>query len=203
VSVHTYPLAGFLGRSGLDGSALAAAVKALPGLSLSAGPWLAGGAVRRAITGRKLDSDLDLFFASAEQLGEVKDALIEGGAAIGATTDHVVTLTLPREGEQPWKVQLCRIAYYAAPADVLDSFDFTICQCLTDGETLVVGEFTLWDLARKRLALHRLTYGTATVRRLIKYTRQGFTACSGALADILERSIADPSTVQREVEYVD
>jgi hypothetical protein len=202
---HTYKLAEFIARSGdpeaIQGLALIADAK-FPKLSAS-GPWVAGGLVRRAIQGeRGVESDVDYFFSCSQQMADAQKMLVDGGASVTRQTDDTVSLSV-RWNATDVAVQLVAIKYYASLTEVLDSFDFTICQCGTDGENLVVGEFTLWDIARKRLALHRLTYGTATLQRLIKYGRSGFTACSGVLSDILERAIADPSVVHREVEYFD
>jgi len=37
----------------------------------------------------------------------------------------------------------------------------------------------------------------------MKYARQGFTICSGALADILQRTIEDPGTVNANIVSLD
>ncbi|MNV76271.1 hypothetical protein D3C71_1696100 [compost metagenome] len=95
------------------------------------------------------------------------------------------------------------MGYYDSAETLLDSFDFTITQLAYDGTDLIFGKYTLWDLTRKRLALHKLTYGVATTRRLIKYTNQGFTACAGVLQSILEAVVANPDVIQSDVKYVD
>lgn len=201
---HTYHLRAFLDRYHGDEQPISRLLLSglLPKLS-SAGPWIAGGLVRRAVKGEKsIDSDVDLFFANETQLVEAVAELAASGATKVNETAHTIGYSIMFDGK-PIPIQLIRIGYYADVVALLDTFDFTICQFATDGETLTVGEFSLYDLARKRLALHKLTFGVATMRRLIKYTRQGFTACGGALADILESAIADPATVGRSVEYVD
>lgn len=166
------------------------------------GPWIAGGAVRRTLAQDELDSDLDFFFRDEAQKTAFVAALEGAGGFCLGTKEHAATYSITLDGKK-LLVQAITMAYYANLEAVLDSFDFTITQCGYDGADLVVGEFTLWDLARKRLALHKLTYGVSTVRRLIKYTRQGFAACGGALASILEATISDPTTIHREVTYVD
>lgn len=204
MNTHKYALRAFLDRYHGDEQPLSRLLVSglLPTLSAN-GPWIAGGAVRRAVKGEKsIDSDVDLFFANADQLSAAAKSMESSGAVKCAETEHVVGYSINFEGALI-PVQLIRIGYYADAASLLDSFDFTICQFATDGESLIVGEFSLFDLARRRLALHRLTYGVATVRRLIKYTRQGFTACGGVLADILESAVADPKAIGRSVEYVD
>ena len=173
----------------------------LPPLSKN-GPWLAGGAVRRTLIMQSLNSDFDFFFRDGEQLAEFRKALTEKGATKSAQTDHHETYTITIN-EKPRIIQLIKIGFYGSVGDVLDSFDFTITQCAYDGCDLFVGDYTLWDLARKRLALHKLTYGVATMRRLLKYTRQGFTACAGTMQSILEAAVDDPSVINSDVQYVD
>lgn len=167
------------------------------------GPWLAGGALRSALIGQKPDSDWDFFFRDADQFEAfVASIKTMPGATRVAKTEHHITFTAKVDGKAI-TVQAIRIDYYANIEALLDSFDFTICQFGYDGTDLHCGEFSLWDLARKKLAIHRLTYGVSTVRRLIKYTRKGFTACGGVLADILQRTVADPQTINSNIEYVD
>lgn len=205
MNVHKYKLREFLSRSVDEDTALVSLINSgsIPTLG-EFGPWIAGGMVRRSLQGeKKIISDVDLFFSSAEQLAQAKGLILTtlGGSVIDER-NSTLSMALAIDGKDV-VIQLIGFRFFASIVEVLDSFDFTICQCGTDGTHLYVGEFTLWDIARKRLALHRLTYGTATIRRLIKYTRQGFTACSGVMSDILERSIAEPSTVHREIDYID
>ena len=100
-------------------------------------------------------------------------------------------------------IQLLRMSFEPAIDAVLDSFDFTICQFGFDGSDLVCGPFSLWDLARKRLAMHKITFGASSVRRMTKYSKQGFTFCQGTIVTILEAIAKDPTKIQAEVDYVD
>lgn len=166
------------------------------------GPWIAGGAVRRTIQQQKLESDVDYFFHDEGQRKVFHDAMLANGGWLISEKEHAITYGVKSE-HNTVIVQAIIMAYYPTLDAVLDSFDFTITQFGYDGADLVCGPFSLWDLARKRLALHRLTFGVSTVHRLIKYTRQGFTACGGVLASILEEAVAHPEVIKREVQYVD
>lgn len=195
----------FLGRfiNGVDECPLFELLKGLPDVSTS-GPWVAGGAVRRTLLQEPLSSDIDYFFRDEEQKAAFCLTMLTRGARMISEKDHATTFSIQIEGKGPnIIVQAITLAYYQNLEAVLDSFDFTITQFGYDGADLVCGDFSLWDLARKRLALHKLTFGVSTVRRLIKYTKQGFTACSGVLAAILESTVADPQTIHRDTEYVD
>ena len=179
------------------------------------GPWIAGGALRRTLIGQKLDADIDYFFKNKEQMEQFCSEMEYLNFVESSRTDNCITfLGRPVIGEDTYndryienkeqiKVQAIIIGYYDKLEDVLDSFDFTITQFGYDGKELVCGEYSLWDLARRRLAIHRLTYGVSTLRRLIKYSRQGFTACGGVLADLLQKTLDNPATAQTEVQYVD
>jgi hypothetical protein len=86
---------------------------------------------------------------------------------------------------------------------VIDSFDFTICQFAFDGASIYMGDWSLYDLARKRLVPHRVTYGVSTIRRIIKYCNQGYTVCSGGLAQILGEVAKNPAIINAETQYID
>lgn len=176
-------------------------LKALPAPSKD-GPWIAGGALRRTLQQKPLESDVDYFFMNVEQERVFNDAILGNGGWLISEKEHAITYGIKSEHDTVI-VQAIRMAYYPHIEAVLDSFDFTITQFGYDGIDLVCGPYALWDLARRRLALHKLTFGVSTVRRLIKYTRQDFTACGGVLASILEETVAHPEVINRAVQYVD
>ena len=164
--------------------------------------WLAGGAIRRTLMGMDLNSDYDFFFRSEDTLVRYAKALEKKGAKKTKQTEHQITYVIDIDNK-PRTIQLIKIKYYLSAEEVIDTFDFTITQFAYDGEYLYCGDYSLWDLGRKRLALHKLTYGVATMRRLLKYTNQGFTACAGVMQSILQAVIDNPNVVQSEVQYVD
>lgn len=162
--------------------------------------WLAGGALRRTLLGDEPDSDFDLFFSSEEEASKYRQALEERNFKVASKNEHCTTLTGPLAGRER-VVQIVTLAYYESAEAVIDSFDFTICQFATDGTTLWCGNYSLLDLGRKRLAINRISYPISTLRRLIKYTKQGFYACDGTLRDILE-SAKNPDA-NFDIKYVD
>lgn len=169
---------------------------------LTDGVWIAGGAIRRTLIGDLLTSDFDFFFRDKETLDTYRKSLFDKGAKETRKTDHQETYTITI-AEKPRIIQLIKINFYVDIESVLDSFDFTISQFAYDGTNLICGEYSLWDLSRHRLALHKLTYGVATMRRLIKYTNQGFTACAGVMQSILEAVVNNPKVINSEIQYVD
>lgn len=188
----------FLTRSNLDGKTLNEAIEIILGNSIEVGPWIAGGAIRRTLDERPLDSDIDVFFKNKEQMDFTITHLKHEGFKESKKTEHHVELV-----KDKLKIQCINFMYYDKVEDLLDSFDFTICQFATDGKHLYTTPMALWDLARKRLVINKITFGVATLRRLIKYQKQGYYACSGALTQLLEAIADDPRLIQSDVKYVD
>lgn len=194
----------FLARStdqGFEDTTLSKVLSALPPMRPD-GPWLAGGSLRRTLLRQEPESDFDFFFRDAEQLDEFRKDVEAAGLIKVRETAHHVHYRGRLDGSIERDVQLIRFAFYANPEAVIDSFDFTICQMASDGEKLFLGEHTLWDLGRKRLAVHKITFPVSSMRRMLKYAKQGFTACNGCLAALLMASVDNPE-LRMDVAYVD
>lgn len=201
---QTYDLRDFLARStdqSFEDTTLAQVLAALPSLT-AGGPWLAGGALRRSLLRQEPDSDFDFFFRDADQLEEFRKDLEFSGLVKVRETVHHIHYRGRLAGALERDVQLIRFAFYADAQAVIDSFDFTICQIAFDGHKMFVGEHTLWDLARKRLAVNKITFPVSSTRRMLKYAAQGFTACNGCLTALLRASIDNPE-LRMDVAYVD
>lgn len=185
------------------------------------GPWVAGGSVRRYVCALP-HSDFDVFFATQEQhqlfLDRIRrEAKVISERNTATNTTFVVRIPDPHQHFVPSllndkqmepatievTIQAIRHAFYASPEAVINTFDFTMCQWVTDGDELAVGEFTLWDTARKRLALHEVTLAVSTLRRVLKYSSQGFTACTGMLTDLLERVARNPEIINASIISMD
>lgn len=195
----------FLARSTdreFEETTLAKVLDGLPELSPN-GPWLAGGALRRTLLRQEPDSDFDFFFRDADQVSEFTAALDRLGMEKVKETEHHVHFR-GRVGDSalPIDVQCIRFAFYADAQAVIDSFDFTICQFAFDGQDIAFGTYSLWDLGRKRLAVHKVTFPVSSMRRVLKYASQGFKACNGCLATLL-RATADNPSLNTEIAYVD
>lgn len=175
----------------------------LPALG-SSGPWIAGGSVRRLFIGAPMDSDFDFFFANPEQAGNFLISMKKLGAILKNENEKNSTWLVPAiESGPELTVQAVTFAYFESMRQVIESFDFTICQFAYDGDHFEVGEFSLWDSARKRIVPAKITFGVSSVRRLLKYGRQGYTICGGALADILQQVVDNPTIIHAETQYID
>lgn len=200
-----YNLRDFLARSTdreFDDTTLAKVLNGLPPIGLS-GPWIAGGAIRRTIMAQEPDSDFDFFFRDADQLETFRMGLESRGFSLFRESEHHMHYRGHIDGDPMMRdIQLIRFQFYPDSAAVIDSFDFTLCQVAFDGMRLTVGDFTLWDLGRKRLAVNKITFPVSSMRRLLKYTRQGFYACNGALNELL-RATANNPELRTDIAYVD
>lgn len=214
---QTFDMAKFWSRYGkteFDDTAFAKALDRLPAISVS-GPWIGGGSVRRLIAGLPQDSDFDFFFADQAQFDAFCADMKKRGADVQHENDFNITFLLPKAKAKPigddeftasgpeLKVQAIRLRFHPTLAETLEGFDFSLCKFGYDGTNLVCGDYSLFDLASKRLVPDRISFGTSTLRRIIKYTKQGYTICSGGLANILQQVVDDPTIIQAEVEYVD
>lgn len=190
----------FCTRSGCDTDAITKVYEALGGGEC----WMAGGAIRRTLIGQSLDSDFDFFFKSAEALKEWENGIPGSLKLVRETEHHKHWRGTIAGSEMPIDIQAIRFRFYDTAEDVIDSFDYTITMFVLDGDDLVTTPFALWDLGRKKLAIHKITYPVATMRRMLKYTKQGFTACSGCMQSILKETASSPEAMaQLDIEYVD
>jgi hypothetical protein len=166
--------------------------------------WVAGGAIRRTLIRMPLDSDFDFFFRSADHLAEWEAALPSSLSLLKETEHHKHWRGTIGESSLPVYIQAIRFRYYGSAEEVISSFDYTITQFALDGETLVTTPEALWDLGRRKLAIHKVTYPVATMRRMLKYTNQGFTACAGCMATLLRETASSPEVLaQINLQYVD
>jgi hypothetical protein len=172
--------------------------------------WLAGGALRRTITAEKIigKSDFDFFFKSEEAYVAMVEAFSGIGFAIKRENDFNKTLegeiTIGEE-KQKVIVQLIKVQYYGSVEALLDSFDFTLCQFALDTKTgtFYCGDTSMFDAARRRIVVHKVTYPVASLRRLIKYTSQGYYACHGCLTTFLEKVREIQPTSEAQIQYFD
>lgn len=153
------------------------------------GPWIAGGAVMAWINKQPVNnSDIDVFFKSEEQFIELYNALLgvrikqnfsdvqwdlslkefaEPISKVVYQTDNALTLKIG-----PTTVQLIKRKFFDTPKDVIDSFDLSVCQLITDGDKLLAGETTLQDLKAKRFRINR--HNKQIIKRVIKYVTYGY-----------------------------
>lgn len=173
--------------------------------------WLAGGAIRRIITGQDIfEGDFDLFFDSQETYSEVFNTLTKKmGAKPIRETDFNTELSLSDNGIT-YRVQLIFGQYYKSADELLNTFDFTLCMFaiqlpivgLSQNE-VICGDSSLYDVGRKRIVINNLQNPVPSLRRLIKYTQQGFYACQGCLTEFLQMVVEQPDLLKNPPKYID
>ena len=166
--------------------------------------YLAGGAVRRVFSGNSsLESDFDFFFASEKAhtdfVASLKD--IDNAKVVRETKNSSTFKVVVNDTEA--EINTVSIRFFESVENCIESFDFTACMFGYDGENVITTPQALWDLARRRIRVNKITYPVASLRRLIKYTKQGFYACDGAMKEMLVQSGSEEALKNFEVTYVD
>jgi len=109
-------------------------LQSLPGLDIGDGPWLAGGSIRRLCDGNHEESDYDIFFKDEQQEAIFRQRLVHALSATTVRDNELNTTYAVKIGNRQVTIQCIHVTYFRAAQDVLDWFDFTICQFLTDGK---------------------------------------------------------------------
>lgn len=174
------------------------------------GPWIAGGAVLQWINGQNIGlSDIDVYFKSQEQLDTFVNKIINNKKksddsfikstfgfiqseplkwSIVSSTEFAKTYRYyPKNDAEYIIIQLIIKDFYDTPEDVINEFDITVCQLVTDGYNLRYGEKTMADIKNKRLRFN--TIKPAMIKRMMKYWTYGYTPDNDILDQI--RTIPD------------
>jgi hypothetical protein len=195
------PLFKTLGDRGISNRLLDSLLEFLPD-----GAVIAGGFMTSVMQGDKLAKDVDIFFTSAKAFDETCQLFLNPPEDEEAWAYHDYKLdpstdldAFSSNNGQAFRflkfvhptrlpVQLVKLVWYDSPEHVIDSFDFTVAQFAASGTSLYCNPLSVFDLAKKRLVLHRIQFPASTLRRLIKYTHKGYYACPGSLEVIAEES---------------
>ena len=159
--------------------------------------WIAGGCVRDYFARMETDSDIDVFFPSAEALADgIRGIEQANNAKRIYDREHVVGYLLNRR-----HVQLIKQHFFPSAQDTIAQFDFTVCcATLTPSGDIFHHEHFFEDLAGRRLAINALPFPLSTLERIQKYAAKGFHACNGTLTElaraIQQLDMANPSQNQ-------
>ena len=117
-------------------------IKALrPHLNLEKGPWIAGGCPRRLIANDLLtDFDVDVFYNTriTPALAKTVNGLDDHDGIFGPISPRVQLTKRP----------------FVNKEKLLEDFDFTVCQFVTDGTTVMYPEQAMLDLTNRLLRLN-------------------------------------------------
>lgn len=153
--------------------------------------WLAGGALRSALTSA-LISDYDVFFSNTYESARVEVELEHLGAETVFKCPEGKLTTMTFDG---MKIQLITEFFYENMEHLIDTFDITACRFATDGKVMVTKYSSIRDTYKKRINLHRVDFPVATMKRIAKYANKGYTItskCAKLFVDIVyNRGVAD------------
>lgn len=153
----------------------------------TAGPWIAGGAARRLYQGQALNQgDIDIFVPSYEVVNKLskllagEDKQFESRAAISY-----------RMRDSGLKVQIIKRRYYKTMEDLMNDFDFTVAQFVTDGKMVFASRAAADDLAMKRLcyAANGRVEEISMLKRLVKYANYGFMPEYGMMSGCIQSGL--------------
>jgi hypothetical protein len=147
---------------------------------MTKGPWLAGGAVRKFYLGQNIDhSDFDVWFADQDQFEAAKTKVSSLGVATVFSSDNAISYKYyTKNSNEAFNIQLIKRRFFSNPTDIINTFDFTVCQLVTDGRSLMVGPRTIADIKSRTLRLAQLEVQAHIIPRMVKYMVYGYRPCA-------------------------
>lgn len=165
-------------------------------LRSNAGTLFVGGGFIRSVVGNEEVNDIDFFGPSQGSLDRVATSFHRSDFRRDArrlNTKNAITLAQPGRTT----LQFIHRWTYSDPADVVASFDFTVCQAVIrfDGSLFrsLIGPNFYSDLAAKRLRYTRPVReeeAGGSMLRVMKYTKRGYRIQMAELAAVMARVIA-------------
>ena len=145
---------------------------------------IAGGAVRDSLFGDEF-SDIDVFGLTKEDL----DLFVK----LNLTKSHGYKLVYFNDNLRTYRKGKIKVQIiyreYEKLTDIIDLFDFTVCQFMYDGEKVICNPSALLDVYHKRIVINHLEtlFVFDSLRRVQKYIKKGYTICNGGIKDILDK----------------
>jgi hypothetical protein len=110
-----------------------------------------------------------------------------------------------KEFEPEIKIQLITPRFYSSIFDLIDSFDFTVCQFAVSSDSPLIiytRLLSVSDALNSALRINALEYPVATLKRTSKYIRYGFTPSPRlfdeialAIDELFRRAEEEPGTI--------
>jgi hypothetical protein len=153
--------------------------------------WLAGGSIRSVVNG-EIPNDYDFFFRNMEAAEELKETLLILGYNVVFVCPVGSLITLMKDKV---KVQLILSRFYLSCEDCIDTFDFTVTCAGFDGEFIYLHDKYLIDLKKSYLRIHKLSFPSSTVNRMIKYKKYGYSTAD-CIIDIMTLTYNQDPNIQ-------
>lgn len=159
--------------------------------------WIAGGSIANKMTGNY--SDFDFFFHNEEELGKVKNWLIDNGAKLEFESETAYHIKWNNKD-----IDLVR-HYYSTPTDCISNFDFTVSMVAIDAEGVLYHHENFYEhLAHRALIINKITYPLSTFKRVLKYQKKGYHICNAGIQKIMQGyKDINSNTVEATTLYVD
>lgn len=170
---------------------------AKPDLPFPKDGWIAGGAIRGWFSGTEKLVDIDIFFNSEEACNSYSIEVLKRKNLLNAN---------PNAETYSWngtRVQCIRRAWYPTKEDLLDSFDFTVCQFVWDGIDVYATPEAIVSVLRNHLGAHNINkeFAVDSLRRAFKYCKRGYHPCNGTIEKIaLSLQNLTPEEIRNAVE---
>lgn len=166
-----------------------------PNVTVTPNCWIAGGAIRAWFTGSEKSRDIDVF---GTDVASISDLLQKNKLdRVLDKSPHATTYA-----HRPFPVQAIWFTK-GSVAELLESFDFSLCQFAWDGESIFSTVEAVTSVLRRHLGIARIQPGFEmdSLRRAFKYQAKGFKPCLGTLRDLANsiRSIPQED-IERQIE---
>ena len=155
------------------------------------GPWIAGGACLRWYKGQPVNmSDIDVFCRDAFQFRRILNRIEDTGRCqIRHRSENAITIdyTGPdrdyKGAQTVYTIQLIQHKFFDSMQEVIDRFDFSVCQLATCGNEWILGEHTARDIRSHSLRVVG-DVKPDVVKRVVKYWTYGYRPVDGLIAEI-------------------
>ena len=150
------------------------------------GPWIAGGAALRWYQGQPVgENDIDVFCRDSIQAQYVIDQIKSYGRyQVKFESENAVTLSHhTKDYNNVWTIQVITRRYFKSLQEVIDSFDITVCEIGTGGNSWLLNAQTARDIRERNLRF-KLPLQPDAPKRLTKYWVYGYRPVEGTIEQI-------------------
>ena len=172
----------------------------LPPVSLTDGPWIAGGAVRKLYQNKpwNLVGDVDIFFKDSTQQREWQSEFYNMHTSsvpicLKSNTPNADTWQIGPDSEGSLditvKLQFIKKYYADSYLKLWDKFDFTVCQFAADQDTIVASDSAITDATNNELVTANPKNSKCISLRIVKYFSYGFSVSDELLLSAAEQIV--------------
>lgn len=193
------------GINGFHQTDLGHVLRRLPelGREHTCGPWVAGGAVRRAVIGEPVGKDIDVFFRSESsyELYREKIFSLDKGVTVRNDTERVLELEITGKPQRPVVLDLIHGTYFPDAGALLEDFDFTCCQFAVDQNTLYVGDLAMLHAGQRVLRANNWGKLEISYPHMVRYMHEGWRPGKNELDALLASIEKTPDILRRASKY--